>query len=224
LKRCIVTVNQNAADREGANMKVLRFALLGLCLLGVGVCIHALARLAGWVPPGHLAPYPGWTAAHFVSAAAFTVTAPLQLWPALRAARPRLHRILGRAAVGLGSVMAVSGVAMVHLSPDRPITERIFMTTFFLAYAAMLVLGFRAAVARDIPAHRAWMVRMTATALTPLTQRLVFPVFAATLGVHGLDGFWQLFVSAAWIGWALNMTVAETVLRARRPVARLAAA
>jgi hypothetical protein len=110
----------------------------------------------------------------------------------------------------------VSGVAIAHLAPDRPVSERIFMTTFFAAYSVMLGLGLRGALVRDFAGHRRWMVRMTATALTPLTQRLVFPIFAASLGVDGLAMFWQLFVSAAWIAWGLNLTVAEAWLRGPR--------
>lgn len=205
-------------------MKVLRFAVLGLCVLGIAICIHALARLAGWVPPGKLPLYPAWTSVHFVTAAMFVVIAPLQLWPRLRARRPAIHRALGRVGVGLGALMAVSGVAIAYAAPARPVAEQIFMTAFFGGYAALLGLGLRAALARDIPAHRAWMVRMTATTLTPLTQRLIFPFLAAGLGIDGLATFWQLFVSAAWLAWALNMVVAEAWLRAARPSPRLAPA
>ena len=201
-------------------MKLLRFAFLGLCVLGVAACGYATARLLGWVPVGKLPPYPTWTAIHFVTASVFVVLAPLQLWPALRRRRPALHRMVGRTAVAIGAVMAVSGVAIAYTAPDRPVSERIFMTTFFLGYAALLALGFRAAVARDIAAHRAWMLRMTATALTPVTQRVVFPLFAATLGIDGLATFWQVFTSAAWIAWGLNMAIAEAVLHARRPLPR----
>lgn len=193
-------------------MKVVRFCVLGLAAVGIAACAYASARLAGWVPVGKLAPYPAWVASHFVSATLFVLLAPLQLWPRLRSARPALHRAVGRVAAGVGAVMAVSGVAMVYASPDRPVSERIFMTLFFTAYLAFLALGVRAAVRRDIPGHRAWMIRMTATMFTPVTQRLIFPVLAGSIGIHGMDGFWQLFVSAAWMAWALNMSVAESWL------------
>jgi len=205
-------------------MKLVRFAVVGLCLLGVAICGVALARLAGLVPPSKLPPYPAWTSLHFATAIAFALLIPLQLWKGLRARRPGLHRILGRTAVGIGAVMAVSGVAIAHLAPQRPVSEKIFMSVFFLAFAALLGLGLRAALARDLGAHRAWMIRMAATALTPLTQRLVFPLFAASLGIDGLATFWQLFVSAAWIGWGVNLIVAETVLRQARPAAQFAPA
>src|SRR5690242_12064158 len=121
-------------------MKLLRFALIGLCGLAVFFCALALGRLVGLGPPNNVGAYPNWMAIHFVCGAVFAAIAPLQLWPWLRARRPGLHRALGRIGVAVGATMAVSGIAVVHLSPGRPISERIFMTTFFVAYAVMLAL------------------------------------------------------------------------------------
>lgn len=196
-------------------MKVLRFAFAGLCVFGVWACLFAMARLAGIAPPSKLPPYPAWTAAHFVGALIFVLLLPLQLGTGLRRVRPNLHRLTGRIALGVGAIMAVSGVAITYLAPDRPVSERIFMTTFFVAWTLLLGLGFRAARRGDFGSHRAWMVRMTATTLTPLTQRLVFPVFAGTLGIDSMGTFWQLFTSAAWVGWGVNLVVAEAWLRRR---------
>jgi hypothetical protein len=146
------------------------------------------------------------------------------LWPRLRAGHPKLHRAFGRTGVAIGVVMALSGLAVVYDAPDRTISELILMTAFGLASLALLALGFRAALVRDFAAHRAWMVRMTACALTPVTQRVIFPAFAAALGIDGLQTFWQLFVSAAWIAFAINMTLAEALLRRGRSAQRPTAA
>lgn len=194
-------------------MKLLRFAVLGLSAVGIAACAYASARLLGWIPPGKLPLYPPWAASHFVAVSLFLVLAPLQLWPRLRARRPALHRAMGRVTVPISAVMAVSGIAMVYTAPGRPISELIFMTVFFLAYVAFLALGVRAAVGRNFADHQMWMVRMVATALTPITQRLVFPPLAAAIGIDGLETFWQVFISAAWMAWALNMSVAEAWLR-----------
>jgi uncharacterized membrane protein len=193
-------------------MKLLRFAVPALGAVGLAACGYASARLIGWVPQGKLALYPLWAGVHFGSAALFALIAPLQLWPQLRVRRPDLHRALGRVGVAVGAVMALSGLPLAYTAPDRPVSEVIFMTTFFLAYLTLLTLGLRAALARDFAAHRGWMARMTATALTPVTQRLLFPPLAAAIGIDGMATFWQLFVSAAWLAWGLNMGIAEVWL------------
>lgn len=202
-------------------MTVLRFALPTLCLIGVAACAYASARLIGWVPPGKLPLYPSWVATHFVSATLFALIVPLQFLRSLRARRPALHRRLGRTAVASGAVMALSGIATVYTAPDRPVSEVIFMTAIFAAFSAFLALGVRDALARDIAGHQAWMARMIATGLGAVTQRLVFPPLAAVVGIDGRETFWHVFISAAWIAWALNMAVAEAWLRrgvaVRRP-------
>lgn len=205
-------------------MKLLRFAVVAMSGLGIAACAYASARLAGLVPLGKLPPYPDWMWLHFIGATGFAVIAPLQLWPALRARRPALHRALGRTAVGCGAVMALSGIAIAWTAPDRPVSEQIFMTVFFAAYALFLSLGLSAALARDIAAHRAWMARMTATAFTPVTQRVLFPVFAAGFGIDGMATFWQLFISAAWIAFGLNLAIAEAWVHGPARKTRLAPA
>ncbi|HEX5376754.1 MAG TPA: DUF2306 domain-containing protein [Solirubrobacterales bacterium] len=194
-------------------MIVLRVVVLTLCAIGIAACAYAGGRLVGLIPPGKLPLYPSWVALHFISATLFCMLAPFQLWPALRARRPGLHRTLGRGGVAVGATMAVSGVAMAYASPGRPVSEVIFMSVFFLAYASCLALGLRAALARNLPSHRDWMVRMTAIALTPVTQRVIFPAFAAAIGIDGAETFWQIFISAAWIALMINLAVAEGWLR-----------
>lgn len=194
-------------------MTVLRFAVPALCCVGVAACAYASARLIGWVPPGKLPLYPDWVASHFVSATIFAVIVPLQLWGALRARRPDVHRALGRVAVASGVAMAGSGLVMAYTSPDRPVSETIFMTGIFLSFGAFLALGVRHALARDIASHRAWMARMIATGMGAVTQRLVFPPLAALVGIDGRETFWEVFMSAAWLAWAINMAVAEVWLR-----------
>lgn len=194
-------------------MTVVRFAVLALCAVGLAASAYAGARLIGWIPPGKLPPYPGWVAIHFIASALFCVLAPLQLWTTLRTRRPALHRAMGRVSIGLGGVMAASGLMMVHTIPGRPISEIMFMTFLFGVYGAFLGLGVKAAMAREFNAHRTWMVRMTAIALTPMTQRLIFPIFAGGVGIDGLDTFWQLFVSAAWFAFVVNLSAAEWWLR-----------
>lgn len=194
-------------------MTVLRFALPSLCLVGVAACAYASARLVGWVPPGKLPLYPNWVAVHFASATVFALIVPLQLWGALRRQRPAAHRALGRVAAGSGAAMAVSGLAMAYTAPGRPVSEVIFMTAIFAVFAACLTLGVHAALAREFAAHRAWMARMIATGMGAVSQRLVFPPLAAVVGIDGRETFWQVFISAAWIAWALNMAVAEAWLR-----------
>jgi hypothetical protein len=184
--------------------------LLVLAVTGAVATLHAVAVWGGVLPKAHPLPpaYPAWTVIHFGSALAFVLLAPWQFLARLRGRHPSVHRIMGRVAVAAAAVMGLSGVVMAYL-PDRPVMERLFMTTFFLAFLVMLFRAFASALARDIETHRAWMIRLTATALTPMTQRLVFGVLAGAIGIDGPGRFWEIFVSAAWLAWLLNLAAAE---------------
>ncbi len=71
-----------------------------------------------------------------------------------------------------------------------------------------IVLGFAAIRERRIASHRAWMTRAYALALAAgtqvFTQGFGEPVFGKTPLTHGL------FLGA---GWAINLAVAEYVIR-----------
>jgi hypothetical protein len=81
------------------------------------------------------------------------------------------------------------------------------------AMAAFIVLGFTAIRHRDIPAHRAWMIRAYALGLGAGTQIFTQGFGEAMFGTGELST--ALSVSA---GWAVNALVAEWVVR--RPESR----
>jgi hypothetical protein len=194
-------------------------ALVALSLMGVSACIMGATRLYGLTPRLPLPPaYPDWTVIHFASALVFVALMPWQFIGSLRRRRPGLHRGMGRLAAISGLVMAVSGVAMAYL-PEHSVGERVFMTSFFGVFMIFLGRGVADARARRIVEHRAWMVRATATALTPVVQRLIFGVFAGAIGINDTAEFWDLFVGAAWLAWLVNLGVAEIWLRSGRSTA-----
>jgi hypothetical protein len=86
------------------------------------------------------------------------------------------------------------------------------MTTVSCLFVVLLGLAVRAARRRDFVAHRRWMLRVTALAMGPLTQRVLFPFFAGA-GIESLPRFWDLFMTAAWFSAALNVLVAEWWIR-----------
>ena len=133
--------------------------------------------------------YPAWSTIHFVPALLFVVILPFQLWPGSRRRRPRL-RIAGRVAAVAGVLFSLSGLVLPFVMPARPFGERAFMTTFACLFPVLLGCGVVAARRRDFAAHRRWMLRVTAGALGPLTQRVILPLFL-TAGVDSMPRFWD---------------------------------
>jgi len=193
-------------------------ALLGLCAFGAIRAVSAtrLALTGGSLDAGGLFRYPLWAILHFATASLFVLAVPIQFWPAFRGRYRLLHRWSGRALVVCAVILAGSGISLVYRMPDRPLGERVFMTTVFALFLCFLANAFLAARARDFVRHRRWMLRTVAVGLGAMTQRLMLPLFLAA-GVHSAAEFWDKFLAAAWLSAILNVTVAEWWLRRSAP-------
>jgi hypothetical protein len=157
---------------------------------------------------------------HIVSAFFYTVFGAWQFSPALR--RNAWHRSAGRLLAPLGLAAALSGLWMTLGYPTAPEYDPILMPIRLAVgsfMAASIILALTAIIVRrDVPGHRAWMMRAYAIGLGAATQIVVFlplaplgppPPFAASLLLSS--------------GWVINLLIAEWLIRRggriRRPLA-----
>jgi uncharacterized membrane protein len=207
------------------NSRFHRFAELAvvyLCAFGFYRVVCAMFTLFDHRPitneADRLFHYPIWAALHFTAGGLWAVLAPFQLWGRIRSRFIAFHRAAGRIAAVAGVITALSGISLVFAMPERPVSERSVMTSFFLLFLFFLGKAVAAIRARNIAAHREWMVRMIALGLGPMTQRIIFPVFLLSFGIRSTPQFWDLFVTAAWLGGAINLFVCEWWLSRGRAV------
>jgi uncharacterized membrane protein len=151
---------------------------------------------------------------HIVSASAYSLLGAFQFSAGLRRRRTRWHRAAGRVLVPTGLAVALSAVWLTLVYPTEANTGPLLYWSrllFGLAMAAFLVLGFLNVRARNFRAHRAWMIRAYALGLGAGTQVVTIGVGHAVLGTstHVIDA-----VTA--VGWAINLAVAEAIVR-RKP-------
>jgi hypothetical protein len=157
--------------------------------------------------------------AHFVHALAgflFGVLGPLQFAGVLKRRFGRLHRVTGRVFVIAGLFLGLSSFRLLWEFPDA--------STWLLAAARLaaglaliltLLLGVAAILRRDVPAHRAWMIRAYAIGMGAATIALImFPIFIIT-GAP-IVGFASdtLFI----LSWVINIGIGEWVIRRSRPL------
>jgi hypothetical protein len=86
----------------------------------------------------------------------------------------------------------------------------VFRLGFGSAMAASIILGFTAIRRSDVARHRAWMTRAYALALGAGTQVFTQGIGTAVFGTSELTT--DLSLGA---GWAINLAVAEYVIRRR---------
>ncbi|MFL1429925.1 MULTISPECIES: DUF2306 domain-containing protein [unclassified Nocardiopsis] len=157
------------------------------------------------------------------------LTAPLQLWPALR--RRGAHRVIGRIHLFAGVFPgAVSGMVLAVLSTAGPVAQTGFGLLSVLWFTTAAA-GWRAIRQGRVADHREWMVRVFSLTMAGVMLRVLVPLATAVLplmlgpGVDEEAAFALAYPAIAWLCWVPNLLVAELVLRRRpRPAAVAAAA
>jgi uncharacterized membrane protein YozB (DUF420 family) len=148
---------------------------------------------------------------HLFAAAAFALLGAFQMSRGLRRRHPGWHRGAGRvtAVAGLAVVATALWVTLLY-SPQPGTGDLLYGVRLVVAsaMAAFLVLGITAIRRRDVPAHRAWMIRAYAVGLGAGTQVFTEGFGEAVFGQGELTG--DLLKTA---GWVINLGVAEWVIR-----------
>jgi uncharacterized membrane protein len=158
--------------------------------------------------------FPGALVAHIVGAAVFALIGAFQFVPQLR--RRGWHRRAGRVVAVAGLVVAVSALWLTLFYEPQPGSGTVlflFRLVFAPAMVVCLVLGFASIRRRDIPAHRAWMMRAYAIGLGAGTQAFTEPIGEGVFG-HGV----LVADLSRVMAWVINLAVAEWAIR--RPAIR----
>jgi uncharacterized membrane protein len=152
---------------------------------------------------------------HIVNAAVFAILGALQFAAGFRRRRPGWHRAAGRLVVACGLLAGLSGLWLALFYP-RGHNVGDLLTAFRLlfgsAMVASIVLAFAAIRRGHVRRHRAWMMRTYAIGLGAGTQ--MFTGLVMSLIVSPPTELSRALQDGA--GWAINLAVAEWVIR-RRP-------
>jgi len=148
---------------------------------------------------------------HIVSATAYSLLGAFQFSAGLRRRRIGWHRAAGRVLVPTGLAVALSAVWLTAVYPTEVDTGPLLYWSrllFGLAMAACLVVGLLHIRARRIAAHRAWMIRAYALGLGAGTQVVTIGFGQAVFGTST-----AATDAATAIAWAINLAVAEFIVR-----------
>jgi uncharacterized membrane protein len=159
---------------------------------------------------------------HIVGAGVYLVLGAFQFVPSIRRHRPGWHRRAGRVLVASGLVAALSGLWMTQFY-SLPEHDGALLYGFRLVFGSLMAISILVGVAairrREIARHRAWMMRGYAIGLGAGTQALTSLVGELILGPP--DANVRALLLGA--GWAINLGVAEWVIR-RRPISPMGTA
>jgi uncharacterized membrane protein len=152
---------------------------------------------------------------HALAASIFGLAGPLNFVLALRRRLGRLHRVTGRAFVGAGAVLSLSGLLLLaSVEPQSTPLIDIVRGVFSIALLVALVQAVIAIRARDVPRHRAWAIRAYAIGMGAGTISLVYlPIYVVT-GTPP-NGLTADAIYAVW--WVFNIGFAEWIIRSTIP-------
>ncbi len=189
----------------GLSLGVALYAVVAYGLFPLGAAVHPDMRAA--LESHRVGIY-----AHVFASAFALALGPFQFLRRLRTARPALHRWSGRLYLGAG--VLVGGVAGLYMS-FFAFGGGVARAGFACLALAWLYTGLRAYLAiraRDVAAHRRWMVRNFALAFAAVTLRLWLPA-AVLAGAR----FEIAYAAIAWLCWVPNLLLAESLFNRTHP-------
>lgn len=201
--------------------KPLWASLIGLLLIvmvffAIRLVVDVPNVLTGTIPDESLfehryARYPWLAYAHIVPGVLFLLIAPFQLWRSFRNGDLERHRRLGRVALTAGMLSGAFGILFGFFQSFGGLLQASAALAFGTWFLAALAVAYRAIRARDIAAHRRWMIRAFAIGLAVGTIRLWIGLFEAI----GVMSFRDAFGVAFWISFLMHATAAELYVRWR---------
>ena len=166
-----------------------------------------------------------WGLLPHVAAGATAISAGLvQLWLGLTGRTGKLHKRLGRIYVAAITIGAPAGLYMALTIPGH-LDYKAGLFGLDLAWVLTTGMAMLAIKRRDIPQHRAWMMRSYTVTFGFATYRIIYWWLAPHIAMPVDDVADQLSVILAWACWAVPLLVMEVAiqLRAMRPARRAAA-
>ncbi|UOK63720.1 DUF2306 domain-containing protein [Paenibacillus sp. OVF10] len=188
---------------------ILAFSIAGYAIVQYGVLKASDAGLVSFKlqkPNFELKPWIYVLYIHIVTAIFALIIGPFQLFMKPTNDRKRWHRLLG---YGYVLSITVSGIVSVYLSLFATggwIAGLGFMSLDVL-WVATTLIATRKIMAKDIQAHKAWMLRSYALTLAAVTLRIWLAPLNLLLG-----DFEAGFRVVAWVCWIPNLLVIEVVI------------
>lgn len=198
------------------------FYFLSLGVAGYAIFAYGFMPLGSLVHPDmklNFVIHPIGIYTHVFASLVALSLAPFQFSSRLRSARPRIHRVMGRAYLGIGVLVGgLSGLYMAIFAFGGPVAK----LGFACLAVGWLYSGIRAyqAIRRGaVQEHRVWMIRNVSLTLAAVTLRIYLP----SSMIAGFP-FEAAYPVIAWLCWVPNLIVAEllfarTITSASSPAA-----
>ena len=159
--------------------------------------------------------HPSLALLHMIPGLLFLTLAPLQFIARIRRRRIGLHRGLGRM---LAICAAISGLFALVVNFRFPAFGGISTQAATVFFGAVFLFSLTKALGhirrKQVHLHREWMIRTFALAMGVASIRVFIGLFMA-LSELGIE---EVFGTSFWLGFGVNLLVAEVWINHTRPV------
>lgn len=153
---------------------------------------------------------PSAIALHLTGGIAAIVLGALQLNSRLRRKYLPAHRWLGRVYVVSVTIGGIAGLALATKSTGGLVTHFGF-GMMAVCWVGSTVTAYRYIRAKNVAAHRDWMLRSYALTLAAVTLRIYLGISQA----YGMD-FVTAYQAISWMCWVPNLLIVEWFIIGRR--------
>ena len=157
---------------------------------------------------------------HMVPGLLFLTLAPLQFVARIRQQRIGVHRWLGRV---LATCAMITGVFALVVSFGFPAFGGISTQAATIFFGAIFLFALAKAIRhirkKEVSRHREWMIRVFALAMGAASIRGFIGLFMG-LSDYSLE---QIFGTSFWLGFGVNLLIAEVWIHQTRAIAPSAA-
>ena len=155
-------------------------------------------------------------ASHIIGGMIAMALGPFQFMTGLRERWPALHRGMGRVYLSACAVGSIAGFYMAFYAYGGFPSSMGFgmLSMAWFTCAAMALLRIRA---RNVAAHREWVLRSYALTFAAVTLRIYLGTHGALLGAEVIDlPFTEMYIAVAWMCWVPNLILAECYIGSTR--------
>jgi len=192
----------------------LLMVMLSLGIAGYAAALLVPSPMRSSFVDALLAERPISTLAHFGGSALALAIGGFQLHPALRRRFTGLHRWMGRLYV-LGVALGGSAGLYMAWHANGGVAGKLGFALLAIGWLSFTARGYFCIRARQVDAHRRWMIRSFALTFAAVTLRLYIP--ASQMAGIPFDSAYPVI---AWLCWVPNLIVAELLARDLRANAR----
>lgn len=126
----------------------------------------------------------------------------------LKCRYPKMHRRLGWIYVIVTLFLAGPSGFLIGLYANGGLSSRIAFCLLALLWILFTAIALVKIIKKQVSSHRAWMIRSFALALSAITLRAWKYILVLLFHPKPMD----VYQIVAWLGWTLNLLIAEVII------------